>query len=233
MRSFLGFAAFVVLLVGVLALVVLPIVARPLIVSLVRDASPFAGPPLEVEVDVGPSLLGGTVDRLTVRGSALVQGDASIGSLALVVTGFSIVDRSFAAIDGTLHDVRLARDDGADIELRTVQLDGPSNAVTAIALLDAAATEALVRSTLAGSGIVPDAVVLEAGTIGVQVSGIRVDARLEIRDGAITLVTDQLVPAIRIVGPEPDDTWRLDHATVATDGVTIEGTIDVEAVLAD
>jgi hypothetical protein len=217
----------------VLVVVVMPIVARPLIEAMVRDASPFDGPPLDVDVDVGPSLLGGRVDRIAVGGSGLRRGDAGIESLAVTITSFSVVDRSFAAVAGTLAGVRLPRDDGATVELRTIRLDGPSSAVEAIALIDPAAAESLVRSTLAASGIVPDAVALEAGAIGIVAGGLRADARLEIRAGALTLVATGLVPAITLVAPGPDDPWRLDQVTVAPDGVTIEATIDLDAALAD
>lgn len=231
MRSLVGFLVFVTLLVGVLAVAVVPLVAQPLIASLVRDAVPFDGPPLAIEVDAGTGLLSGTVDRISVRGSGLSSGQASVETLDLEVERFAIVGRSFADLRGSLGGVVVVLDDGTTLAMQTVELAGPSDAVTATARFDAAATERLVRTSLAGSGIVPDRVVLGDGTLTVEARGLEVSARPEVRGGALVLVPDQLLPPVEVLAPDDRAPWRLASATITPAGLTLVADVDAEGLL--
>lgn len=227
----MGFLVFVALLVGVMAIVVVPLVAQPLIASLVRDALPFEGPPVEIEVDAGAGLLSGTIDRIAVRGSGLSSGQAAVETLDLEVAGFAILTRSFANLRGSLGAVHVVLDDGTALSMRTIDLAGSSDAVTATARFDAAATERLVRTSLAAGGIVPDRVILGDGAMTFEARGLRVTARLEVRDGTLVLVPEQLLPPVEVLATEADAPWHLARATIAPDGLTLVGDVDAAALL--
>ncbi|NJD28807.1 MAG: DUF2993 domain-containing protein [Chloroflexi bacterium] len=232
MRSFLGFVVFVAVLVAVLVFVVGPVVARPVLEALIRDALPFESETVSVSVDVGPSLLGGEVDAVTVSGRDLQGADGSIGTLDLTVRGFSIVSRTFEASAGRLEDVQVRLEDGTATSIDLVELSGPSDAVAATATIDAVATEGLIRSKLAERGIVPERVQLVSGAVEVTAGGLTVAAALESRDGGLYFVPEQLVPEVVLWAPGTTDPWRITDAGVSEQGLVIEATVNVERLLA-
>jgi hypothetical protein len=207
-------------------------VARPVLEALVRDALPFESETASVRVDVGPSLIGGEVDVVTVTGRDLERGDGSIGTLELTVRGFSIVSRTFEASTGRMADVRIRFEDGIATSIGLVEFSGPSDAVAATATLDAVATEGLIRSKLAEQGIVPERVRLGDGAVDVTAGGLTVAAALESRDGGLYFVPEQLVPEIVLWAPKASDPWRITDAGVSEGGLEIEATVNVTALLA-
>src|SRR5438093_13286296 len=95
MRTFLGWATLVAIL-GAIAFIAAPLVARPLVVAAVRAASPFGTAPLDVEVGVGTlALLRGTIDDIRVTGSNLASGRITVGRLDIDAHDVGIGDRAF------------------------------------------------------------------------------------------------------------------------------------------
>ncbi|HSL98305.1 MAG TPA: hypothetical protein VK831_07015, partial [Candidatus Deferrimicrobiaceae bacterium] len=177
MRSFLRFLIFITVLVAALVVVGGPLVARPLIAALVRDALPFDEDEVTVGVDVGPALFAGEVEVVSVSGRDLDSGEATIGLLEVTVTGLSIVDRSFRDIDGRLEAVELRFDDGTSVSFEHIEVSGPSNALRATATLDEVAVERLVLGKLADQGIEADAVRLGDEQIEIDALGMTETAR--------------------------------------------------------
>jgi hypothetical protein len=218
-------------LVTVLVIVVWPLVARPIIVSLVRDALPFDGDSVAVGVDVGPALLAGEIETVAISGRDLQAGGATIGLLQLDFTAVAIADRSFRDVDGRLEDVAARLEDGNVVSIARIVLSGPSTGVKATTTLDAPATEGLVRSTLAERGIVPQRVSLLDGAVEVTVQGIAARAAIEVRGGSLFLVPGAGLAAIAVIERDGDAAWAIDGATVSPAGLVIEATVDAAALL--
>lgn len=232
MRNFLRFAVFATVLVAILVVVAGPLLARPLIAALVRGALPLDGGEVTIGVDIGPALLAGEVATLDIGGRDLRSGQASVGRVALTVTGFSIVDRSFRAIDGRFEDVDLRLADGTVAAVDRIEVHGPSDSMTATATLDAAATVTLIAGKLDAAGIAHDRVQLGGGGVEVSAAGQTVQATFEVRDGGLILVPQGPLPRLTLIAPVEDDAWRFTSASVTPLGLEIGATADANALLA-
>ena len=231
MRGFVGFLVFVGVLVAVLVFLVAPALARPLIASLVNDALPFDSESLDIGVEVGPSLLAGEVDAVTIRGRDLQSDNISIGSLELTINGVSTGDRTFRSSEGRLEDAEVRLDDGTVVSITLVELGGPSDAAEATATMDAEATEGLVRAKLAEAGILHDSVRLSEGVVEVSAGGQTVRSTIEVRDDGLFLVADRPLPPLALIQTDPSEAWHVSAATVSSDGLRLALTLDAEALL--
>jgi hypothetical protein len=231
MRSFFGFVVVTAAVVAVLVFVVAPLVARPLIASLVRDALPIDDGAVTVEVDVSPALLSGEVDALTIAGRDLRSGDATIGLLQVELASFNLVSRAFKVIDGRLEDVEVRLADGTAVSLERIDVSGPSDALRAAANLDAAAVEGLVRSKLEEQGIRPDAMRLGDDAIEVDAQGVTIRARISVHDGGLYLEPDRLIEPLAVLEYGQAGPWLVIAATLAPAGLVVEATTQLEAML--
>jgi hypothetical protein len=231
MRNFLRFVVFVTALVSILVVVVGPLVARPLIEALVRDALPFEDDSVTVAVGLGPSLLAGEIETLSIEGRELRTDQVTIGRLKVDLAGFNVIDRSFKDIDGRLEDVELELEDNPLVVVDRVELGGRSEALTASVTLDARSTEQVVRSKLAELGIQPDAVRLTAGSLEIEAQGATVRATMSAHDGGLYLEAGRLAPPIALLESGELGPWLVMSATISASGLVIEATTTLEALL--
>lgn len=232
MRSFVGFVVVVTALVAALVLVVGPLVARPVIASLVQDALPIDQGEVTVEVDIGPSLLSGEVETIAIGGRDLRSGNTTIGLLQLDLTGFDLFSRTFKDVDGQLEDVEIRVADGTTVALRRLALRGPSDDLRATGMLDAVVVEQLVRAKLADQGIVADAVRLRDGQIEIDAVGMTFETRVSVHDGGVYLEAGRLPTSIALLEPEsPPARWVVMSATVSPSGLAFDATTRIEAIL--
>jgi hypothetical protein len=232
-RSLLGFLVATAIVIAVLAVTVVPVVARPLVAAAVRDALPFGDQPVEIEVDVDPlGLLTGSVASVRVRGSGLEARGARIDRLDVTFGQISIFDRSFAAVHGGLEGVTLPLDGGASARLASVTLSGTSAQVDALASLDSASAAAIVRSALADQGIGVAKVSLVDSGIEVEIAGLTVSAPLAIDSGRLVVVPVGGLPRVVLIGPGESSGWHLTTVTVRPNEMRIEAALDPARVLA-
>jgi hypothetical protein len=234
MRGFFAFLAFSAVLIGMLLLVVVPWLARPLVVDAVRAALPFGDQPVDVGVELdGPGLLAGYVGEIRLSGGALAAGDASIGTLDVAVRRVALGGRQFEAMDGTLRDVAIPLDDGSTLVVESVALSGPSTDVRAQATIRPADAEALVSNTLVSVGLIPDQVLLVEGGVQVDLLGQRVVLPLITDAGAIVIESLMGFEAVPVVAPRLGDPWAITSVVVRASGLEIVASVDAEALLAE
>jgi hypothetical protein len=232
MRGFLGFV--LVLLAGlvVAALVIVPIVARPIVTDAVRAALPFEDQPVAIEVDINPvSLLLGTIDEIHVTGTALEAEGAIIGDLDMTVTGVSAGSRTFGTVSGRLRNVELPFVQASTLVITSIELDGPYGNVDAVAMLDVRASLALIGNAFADAGVPVEQLELIDGGAAFAILGQRVEVQLGVDDGALVLPDVGGTGPLVIVEPGPDDPWRLTAVRVTPSGFEVDVALEPEGVL--
>lgn len=231
MRSFLAFALFAAVAVAILAIVLIPVLVAPLVATAVREASPFGETPLEVVVDVNAlGLIGGSVDRIHVTASDLESDGTTIGALDLTVTRVSTSDRSFERIAGSISEVTMLTDLGDTVQLERVDLEGPSEAVTATATLSAEAAVALLSASIRDAGLDPAGLQLIDGGIRLGLLGQPVDVAVGVVDGALVLPAMFGGGEIVVFAPEPDAPWQLTGVAVTPAGMLVDARVDAGGV---
>jgi hypothetical protein len=231
-RTFVGWLLLVAIL-GTIAFVAAPVVARPLIAQSVRAALPFAADPLEVDASVDTlHLLTGSIDTIHVAGSGLETTSASIGSLDVTARDVSIGNRGFASMTGTLETVVLHRPSGVDLPIDRITLSGASSAVEADALLGKASVIDLVKTALAGSGLPVGAVELTAGGLRLTVLGQPTAIAVGVTDGAVTLAGSVAGGSIVLFRPEAGDGWRITGVSTSPSGMDVHAVLDLDRLLA-
>jgi hypothetical protein len=212
--------------------IVVPVIARPVIVSAVQAASPFGDTPLQVDVDCNVfGLLAGTVDRIRVRGTNLKRGDVTIGALDVTVRDAATSGQAFRSIDGTLSAVAVPSGDGTPLTIDEIDLSGPSAATTASATLDHDAAVRLIESAFADAGIDVSGIELGTGTVAFKAFGSRVEVPVRVENGAIAVVDPFGTGSLELVKPRPDDGWRFTGVTVTEGGMTIDAIVDAGKLL--
>lgn len=232
MRGFLGFAFLLVVALVLAALVVVPAVARPIVVDAVREVSPFGDQPIDVEVDVSPvALLLGTVDRIRVTGTGLETEGVLIGSLDLSIHDVSTSNRTFRALDGRLSAVALPFVTSSVLVIDSISLSGTSGDVDAVARLDLRASLSLVGNAFADAGVPVDGLELVAGGVAFNVLGQRVTVPLGVDAGALVIPDVAGGGPLVVVEPGPDDPWRITGVEVTPSGLEIHAALEPDGVV--
>jgi hypothetical protein len=231
-RTFLGWLLLVAIL-GTIAFVAAPLVARPLIVQSVRAALPFGADPLEADVSVDTlRLLQGSIDVIHVTGSHLETATATIGSLDVTATDVSIVDHGFASVSGTLEAVELHRAAQPALPIDRITLSGASNAVEADALLGKEPIVGIVQSALADSGLPVEGVELTNGGLRLTVLGQPTEVAVGVVDGAVTLAGSVAAGSIVLFRPEAGEAWRITAVSTSPSGMDVHAVLDLGRLLA-
>ena len=213
--------------------IVVPIIARPMIVAAVQDASPFGDQHLDIDVDCNVfGLLQGTVDRIRVRGSDLTRGNTTIGAVDVSLTDVATSGTTFRGATGTLASIRVPLDDANAITIDEVKLDGPSRDLHATATLDHAAATRLIEWAFADGGVSVTGVELGSGTVAFQIFGTRAEVPLGVDNGSVVIVDPFGQGDFELITPGRNDGWAFTGAGVTPDGLTIAATIDVGKLLA-
>src|SRR5215213_4060880 len=232
MRGFVGFAFVLLVALALAALLIVPIVVRPIVADAVRAALPFEDQPLDVEVDLNPvSLLSGTIDTIHVSGKALEAEGAVIGELDMTVTNVSTNDHRFRTVSGLLRNVELPFVGASPIVVTSIELDGPYGDVDATALLDVRASLALIGNSFGDAGIPVESLELIEGGVAFTVLGHRVEVPLAVDAGALVLPDVAGGGPITILEPGPDDPWRLTAVRAMAGGFEIDFSLQPEGVL--
>ena len=232
MRGFFGFVLVLLATLAVAALVIVPIVVRPIVEDAVRTALPFQDQAQEIEVDVSPvRLLTGTIDRIHVTGSGLEAEGAIIGELDMTVTDVSTTTHRFRTASGRLANVELPFVQSSTLVITSIELDGPFGNVDALARLDVRASLALIGNAFADAGIPVEQVELIEGGAAFTFLGQRVEVQLAIDQGALVLPDVGGGGPLVVVEPGPDDPWRLTGVRVTPAGFEIDVALEPEGLL--
>lgn len=230
MAGFLRFLVFFVLLLGVFVLVILPLLLSPLLTQMVRDAGLRSGT-LEVTVaPLDPTLLLGRSRQVNLVATGVEAPPAHVGRLDLAVGDASYFDRSFATVEGQLSDISLTIR-GDQISVASIRVNGPAQAATAVATLNASQTEDLVRLAARRVGVNVESVVVSDTGVTVSVAGIEAGARLTVQGGAL-LLDPGVGVAIVLLQPAPSDPWALNEAWISPEGLNVRGTVDMGSLVA-
>lgn len=224
MRGLIKFSVFSTLLVAVLVLIAIPLLAGPLLEGIARDAG-LEGDRVEVSVNLlGPSLLSGRAPEVRVRADEVALPRGVIGRLDLTLHGVSPASRTFESVTGHLEDVRVSGPGGANVRVRSVQLEGPARSTRARAELSKEDSEQLVAQVARDAGLQVDRVRLEAGRILLGRGDGDTEARFRVAGAALILETDSSQEIV--IAPAPSEPWRLEDVRITQDGLEIELTVD-------
>jgi len=230
-RIVLAAVALAALIVTGVAIIV-PVVARPMVVDAVRAALPFGDQSLDVEVEFSVfGLLRGTIDRIHIHGTDLASGDVRIGALDATATGVATTGRSFLSIEGTMTTVDVPTIDGTTISIQEITVGGTGGETTATAHLNAPATIEFVQSAFADAGFDGGRIEIGSGTVSFDIFGQRAQVAVGVEDGAIVLVNPFGTGSFELLAPTVDDPWSFTSAEVTPAGLTVEATVDVGRLL--
>lgn len=233
MRRFLGFVVLLLVALGVAAVVVVPMLVRPMVVDTVRAVLPFDDQPIEVEVEINPmSLLLGSIDRIHVTGSDLSAEGADIAGLELTLTHVLTGDRTFERLTGRLTGVALPFVQRETLVIDTIELSGQSGDVSAVARLDLRAALALVGNAFADAGIAVDSLELVDGGVAFALFDQRVVVPVGVDTGAL-LIPDVAGGQLVIIEPGPDDPWRITGVGVTPSGMEVHVSFEPGGVPGD
>lgn len=233
MRSFLGFAVFVLVLLALGAALLVPAVVAPMVVTAVRDASPFGDQPLDVEVHVDAiGLIRGFVGEIRVSGANLQRDGLTIGSLAVTARDVGIGgDHAFASLSGALDRVAVPQEDGDPIVVTRIDLSGPSTDLTATVHLDRAAAIAFIQRAFDQQGVAVSDVELASGSLSFVVFEQRAVVPVGVQDGSL-VVPDMLGGGpLELLAPLPEDAWRLTGASITPSGMDLTAAVDAARLL--
>lgn len=233
MRSLFGFLFFVTVLIGLAVVVVVPAIVAPMVASAVRAASPFGAQPLDVQVKVDAlGLIRGFVGEIRISGTDLQGEGATIGSLAITVTGVGIGDHAFASIEGTLRSVEVSLGGGDTLEVDQIALSGGSPSVAAAATFDRDGGIAFIERAIDAQGVAVTGVELIDGGVAFVIFEQRVEVALGVEDGVL-VVPDLLgAGSLELLAPEPGDPWRLTGVSITPGGLQLDALVDAAELLA-
>jgi hypothetical protein len=230
--GFLRFLALFVVLVAVLGLVVLPLAATPFLTQMVRDMG-LRSDSLRVSVELfDPSLMLGRARNVHISATNVDVSPAGIGSLDLTLGGVNFFDRTWETVVGEIDHVSVATG-GQTLVVGSLKVSGPANAASAIARMSAAQTEALIRFAADREGLRVDRVQFTDQGVRVSLHGIGADGRLEVRGGALVLLTGTDNGGVPLIQPAPSDPWQLEEAWVSDDGLNVRGVVDTRRLAED
>ena len=218
--------------------IVVPLIARPMIVAAVQSESPFGGEHLQIDVDCNVfGLLQGSIDRIHVHGTDLARGNASggnvvVGAVDVTLTDVATSGHAFRGISGTLASIDVPSQDGGNFTVDQVTLDGSSSNLSAVASLGRLAAVHLIEAAFADGGVDVSGVELGSGTVGFEVFGAKAQAPVGVENGALVLVDPFGQGSFEILAPSDKDGWRFTGAGITPDGMSIQATLDVEKLLA-
>jgi hypothetical protein len=123
-------------------------------------------------------------------------------------------------------------------QIKTVSLEGPSNATAATIVMTADQATALVQSQLrAATGVQATLTLAAADVVNVTAGGNTEKGHLVVQEGALLLVSEGGgFPTITLLKPGKESPFYISSAVVGTDSesgqiLTLTGTIDIQSLL--
>jgi hypothetical protein len=143
-----------------------------------------------------------------------------------------LLGRTIGTVDGTLTGVSISVTHGDPITAEQVTLTGSAAATQATLKLSPAEARALAVAQLAAQGLTAAVTLTAPNRVTIKVAGKTVAAHLEAADGILLLVPDAPgVPIVPLISPGAGNPFRVTGASIAADGVTLTGTVDLQSML--
>jgi hypothetical protein len=220
----------VVLILGALAIVMLPSIAAAAVSPLLSMAGFTAR---DASISVPMDLLwwqSRTIDEVRLVAYDLEAEDGSLaaGSILATVTTLDLEARSFSMIDATITDFTFtAGPDGDAVKIDSLELSGPSDATVLRAIVNPAALSSLAGETdlrISEARIAPDgSQILVPSATG----DLALTPRLN-SDGSITFTAADGT-SFETKPSDPDGVLRLTSIRVTHSGVAVSAVIDFTA----
>jgi hypothetical protein len=223
--GFIRFALFTTILVGLLAFFVVPLVAATLLGSIARDAG-LHGDNVSVTVNLfGPGLLSGRAESVHLEGTNVNVPHGVVGDMDMTLSDVSIADHSFSTVSGTLLNLRLSGPGGTSVNVRSVDVQGPSNRARANGTIGAADARALVQAVATNAGVPVDSVQLKDGTITLIKGNLHTEAALRVSGTALVLDRGGVQSTV-LLSPATSEDWQLQSVSVTPAGIQVGMTVD-------
>jgi hypothetical protein len=222
-RGCLGFTLFTIAAVAVLAFGITKWAIPALVAAAVETSPVVHGQAVDVLTDASVTgvFLGGRIDRVRITGTNLSEPSTTIGGLDVVLSGVSILDRTFESASGTIAGASVEIDGSSTpIQIPAVALSGSSSALVATVQLGVPEAEALLRGRITRS-VPVDEIRLTADGADLVVHGQVVHARLVVTSDTLTLVPDSPLPSAVILSAPSASAWRIQSVQVDPTGVRI------------
>jgi hypothetical protein len=233
MRSCLVQLLVLLALVFGLAWFGLPIGAAWLATNALRTAG-FTGTDTAVTVTANPPflLLTGHADAIHVTSDAVSISDLHAAGIDVTLGRVDLIGRTIGTVQGTLTGVTIAVTHGDPVTAERVTLAGSAAATEATIKLAPAEAQALAVAQLKAQGLAATVTLTAPDKVTLKVAGKTVTAHLEAADGILLLVPDAPgVPIVPLISPGPGNPFRVTGASIAADGVTLAGTVDLQSLL--
>ena len=225
MAGFLRFVVWFSVLLAVLALVVLPLIATPILTQMVRDMG-LRSETLRVSVDLfDPSLLVGRARNLHIVAGNVDMSPAGVGSIDLTLGDVSFFDRTWGSVDGELTGISVTTS-GGTVTLGSLLIAGPAEEASATARLSADETETLIRLAAEREGLGLDDVQFSNEGVRVTIRDATSAAQLQVRGGALVLFPGSGSGGVPLIQPAPSDGWAPQEAWISDDGLNVRGVVN-------
>jgi len=228
-RGCLSFLAVVAVVGAGLAFAIVTVLLPAAVSAGVRDSPFLRGQ--AVQVDVHTSFEGvffrGRVDRITISGNNLTEPNARVANADIALTDVSIVDRSFDRAAGTLSGVDVDVASAGALHFETLTLGGSSQALTALADLDATTAATFLRGRLVAAGTPVEAVSVAAGRINLTIAGVTIGAVPVITPTDVRLEADGGSVSLPIVTFPGTGEWQITAIQVTAAGIRVTALVSL------
>jgi hypothetical protein len=198
------------------------------------NAGGFSGTDTKVEVSAYPPplLVTGHADSIHLTSSQVGMGDLHAASLDLTLGEVELFSRKIGTVRGTLVGVRVATPHGQPLNVDTVKLSGAASSANAEMDVSMAESQRLAVAELKALGVVATVALAAPNKITVTAGGKPQPGRLEVAAGALLLVPDSdTLPTVTLIAPGGGNPFHISSVTIWADHLTLNGTIDVQALL--
>jgi hypothetical protein len=233
MRSCLFQLLFLVALVVGLLWFGLPMGAGWLATNAIRAAG-FSGTNTSVEVSSSPPLLllTGHADSIHLTSAQVTVGDLHAATVDMTLGKVDLIGRTAGSVDGALTGVSVAAPDGEPITVESVALSGSAASTQAQMKVSTAQAEGLAVSQLQARGVTGTVTLEAPDRVTIVAAGKPQSGQLETSDGDLLLVPDgPALPVITLIAPGSGNPFRVTAVSIAADGVTLIGTINLASLL--
>ena len=197
-------------------------------------AAGFSGTDTAVTVTADPPflLLTGHANEVHLTSGDVSVADLHAASMDITLGRVDLIGRTVGMVDGTLTGVSIAVPNGDPVTADQVTLTGAASATRATLRLSLAEAQKLAVTQLAAHGISGKVTLAAPNRVTISAAGKVVPAHLEAADGILLLAPDAPgVPIVPLITPGPGNPFRVTGVSIASDGVTLAGTVDLQSML--
>jgi hypothetical protein len=184
-----------------------------------------------VSADPPPRLLSLRADEVHVQATNATYHGLQAVDVDLTLHDVRLADRTFGALEGTLHHVTSAGGLAGGVTIPLAVLTGTRDRVRVTMTFPISDAEDLaVEAVRRAIGIAPTRVTLAApDRVRIEAGGLTIGARLAINgEGALMLIPPEgaTLGVLALVQPGPDGPFRLDSFRLAADELVVVATLD-------